>query len=129
MHRPVIVSFARTPIGKFLGSLSKVRAPELGAIAVKGAISRSGLEERIQIKEAFMGNVVSAGIGQAPCRQAGEKVYRGIKSNPFTILTSFIFSSWGWSADENYLYDNQQGLRFRNEIRNSCITNDSMWRP
>jgi len=72
MNRPVIVSFARTPIGKFRGSLSSIRAPDLGAIAVKGAINRSGLEDEIRIKEAFMGNVLSAGIGQAPCRQAGE---------------------------------------------------------
>ena len=68
---PVIVSFARTAIGKFRGSLSSLSGPELGATAVKGAITRTGMED-LQIAEAFMGNVVSAGIGQAPCRQAGE---------------------------------------------------------
>lgn len=72
MIRPVIVSFARTPIAKFRGSLASMRAPELGAIAIKGAISRTGMQDDLRITEAFMGNVVSAGIGQAPCRQAGE---------------------------------------------------------
>jgi acetyl-CoA C-acetyltransferase len=72
MNRPVIVSFARTPIGRFRGSLSSVRGPDLAASAVKGAINRAGLEDKISIKEAFMGNVISAGIGQAPARQAGK---------------------------------------------------------
>ena len=69
----VIVSFARTPIGKFLGKLSSVKAPELGATAIKGALDKaSGSADQLPftISEAFMGNVVSAGIGQAPCRQA-----------------------------------------------------------
>lgn len=70
MNRPVILSFARTPIGRFRGSLSSVRGPDLAASAVKGAINRAGLEDKISIKEAFMGNVISAGIGQAPARQA-----------------------------------------------------------
>jgi|AntRauTorckE5430_2_1112549.scaffolds.fasta_scaffold24209_2 acetyl-CoA C-acetyltransferase len=72
MKSTVIVSFARTPIGKFRGSLSSLKAPELGAIAIKGAIARMGMDHDLRISEAFMGNVVSAGIGQAPCRQAGE---------------------------------------------------------
>ena len=72
MNRPVIVSFARTPIAKFRGSLSSMRAPELGAIAVRGAIARLGMENDFNITEAFMGNVVSAGIGQAPCRQVSK---------------------------------------------------------
>ncbi len=74
MSRPVIVSFARTPVAKFRGSLSTLKAPELGAVAIRGALSRMGdsIQGNLQIKEALMGNVVSAGIGQAPCRQAGE---------------------------------------------------------
>ena len=69
----VIVSFARTPIGKFLGKLSSVKAPELGATAIKGALSKaSGSADHLPftVAEAYMGNVVSSGIGQAPCRQA-----------------------------------------------------------
>ena len=66
---PVIVSAARTPVGKFLGGLSTLRAPELGAIAIKAALERSGLSGD-QIDEVIMGQVVQAGSGQAPARQA-----------------------------------------------------------
>lgn len=64
----VIVSVARTPIAKFLGSFSSITAPQLGSIAIRGAVSK--LPSDLKIREAFFGNVVSAGIGQAPCRQA-----------------------------------------------------------
>jgi acetyl-CoA C-acetyltransferase len=64
-----IVSAARTPIGAYLGSLSAVTAPHLGATAIKGALARAGLAPDT-IEEVFMGNVLSAGIGQAPARQA-----------------------------------------------------------
>src|SRR5690242_2628575 len=66
---PVIVSAARTPIGKFLGALSSLTAPELGAIAIKAAIERSGVPAG-DIDEVIMGNVVQGGVGQAPARQA-----------------------------------------------------------
>ena len=65
----VIVSVGRTPIGSFLGSLSKITAPKLGAIAIKGALNKINLNPT-QVDEVFMGNVVSAGLGQAPARQA-----------------------------------------------------------
>jgi len=65
----VIVSAARTPIGKFLGGLASLSATELGAIAIREAVRRSGAPVD-QIEEAIMGNVVSAGVGQAPARQA-----------------------------------------------------------
>lgn len=64
----VIVSIARTPIAKFCGSLQSLKAPQLGTAAIQGAISRLGAE--VDIREAFIGNVCSAGIGQAPARQA-----------------------------------------------------------
>jgi acetyl-CoA C-acetyltransferase len=64
-----VVSAARTPIGAFLGSLSSVRAPALGATAIKGALARARLAPDA-VQEVFMGNVLSAGIGQAPARQA-----------------------------------------------------------
>lgn len=69
----VIVSYARTPIGKFRGSLSHLTAPQLGAFAIRGAIARASELQSAgvpKIVEAYMGNVLSAGIGQAPCRQA-----------------------------------------------------------
>jgi acetyl-CoA C-acetyltransferase len=65
----VIVSAARTPIGKFLGALSSLSAPELGAAAIKAAIERSGAPMS-DIDEVIMGNVVQGGVGQAPARQA-----------------------------------------------------------
>lgn len=64
----VIVSFARTPIGKFCGSLSSLKGSELGSIAIRGALDR--LSVPVTIQEAYLGNVVSAGMGQAPARQA-----------------------------------------------------------
>jgi len=65
----VVVGAARTPIGKFLGALSPLTAPRLGAVAIRAAVERSGIDPS-SIDEVFMGNVVSAGIGQAPARQA-----------------------------------------------------------
>ena len=64
-----IVSAVRTPIGAFMGSLSTIPATQLGATAIKGALERSGLKAE-QINEVFMGNVLQAGVGQAPARQA-----------------------------------------------------------
>jgi len=66
---PVIVGAARTPTGKFLGGLASFTAPQLGAIAIKEAVRRSGIDPST-LDEIIMGNVVSAGIGQAPARQA-----------------------------------------------------------
>jgi acetyl-CoA C-acetyltransferase len=68
-HIPVIVGAARTPTGKFLGSLASFTAPQLGAIAIQEAVRRSGIDPAT-LDEVIMGNVVSAGIGQAPARQA-----------------------------------------------------------
>jgi acetyl-CoA C-acetyltransferase len=68
MRNAVIVSYARTSIGKFRGGLSHLTAPQLGAAAIRGALSRLG--DTPNIAEAYMGNVLSAGVGQAPCRQA-----------------------------------------------------------
>jgi acetyl-CoA C-acetyltransferase len=65
----VILSYARTPMGSFQGALSSVPATELGATAVKAAIERAGISGE-QVDKVFMGNVLSAGLGQAPARQA-----------------------------------------------------------
>ena len=72
-HDPVLVSAVRTPIGRFLGTLSPLTAPQLGAIAIEEAIRRAGISVD-QIDEVIMGNVVSAGVGQAPARQAASVV-------------------------------------------------------
>lgn len=67
--RVVIVSAARTPIGSFMGALSTVPAPKLGAVAIKGALEKINLKPEL-VDEVIMGNVVQAGEGQAPARQA-----------------------------------------------------------
>lgn len=69
MKEVVIVSAARTPIGSFLGSLSTVPATKLGSVAIKGALDKIGLKPEL-VDEVIMGNVVQAGLGQAPARQA-----------------------------------------------------------
>ncbi|MBI2796272.1 MAG: acetyl-CoA C-acyltransferase [Gemmatimonadetes bacterium] len=68
----VIVGAARTPIGKYLGTLSPLTAPELGAIAIRAAVARSGIDP-LAITDVIMGNVLQGGVGQAPARQASLK--------------------------------------------------------
>jgi acetyl-CoA C-acetyltransferase len=75
--RVVIVSAVRTPIGSFMGSLSGVTAPKLGAIAIKGALDKIQLDPNL-VDEVFMGNVIQAGVGQAPARQAA--IYAGLST-------------------------------------------------
>ena len=69
MRKVVIVSAKRTPIGKFLGGLATIPAPHLGAIAIKGALEAAGIQP-LEVDEVIMGNVLQAGVGQAPARQA-----------------------------------------------------------
>ena len=64
-----IVAAVRTPMGAFMGSLSSVPATQLGAVAIKGALDKSGMDPQL-VDEVFMGNVLQAGVGQAPARQA-----------------------------------------------------------
>jgi len=66
---PVIVSAARTPVGRFLGGLTPLKAPELGAAAIRAAISRAGIDAA-EIQDVILGNVLQGGVGQAPARQA-----------------------------------------------------------
>ncbi|MGB5499933.1 MAG: acetyl-CoA C-acyltransferase [Maribacter sp.] len=75
MKDVVIVSAVRTPIGSFMGSLSTIPAPKLGAIAIKGALAKIKLDPKL-VNEVLMGNVVQAGTGQAPARQAA--IFAGI---------------------------------------------------
>jgi len=85
-----IVSFARTPIGSLSGSLSSVTAPQLGATAIKEALARAGVSAE-SVGEVFMGNVVSAGIGQAPAQQAS--IYAGLPTNvPCTTVNKVCAS-------------------------------------
>ncbi len=86
----VIVSAVRTPIGSFMGALSTVSAPKLGAIAIKGALDRINLNPAL-VDEVLMGNVVQAGTGQAPARQAA--LFAGIPNTvPCTAVNKVCAS-------------------------------------
>jgi len=86
----VIVSMARTPIGSFLGTLSSIPATKLGAVAIKGALDKINLSAD-KVDEVFMGNVVSAGLGQAPARQAS--IFAGIPDTvPCTTINKVCSS-------------------------------------
>lgn len=72
MSDAFLISGARTPIGKFLGSLSSLSAPELGAVAIREALSRGSIAPA-SVEDVIMGNILAAGLGQAPARQAALK--------------------------------------------------------
>jgi acetyl-CoA C-acetyltransferase len=85
MREVFIVGAARTPIGSFQGALASVEAPRLGAAAIQGALGRAGLKAEL-VGETFMGNVLSAGVGQAPARQAA--IYAGVPhKTPATTIS------------------------------------------
>lgn len=90
MKKVVIVSAVRTPIGSFMGALSTVPAPKLGAIAIKGALDKINLDPNL-VEEVLMGNVVQAGTGQAPARQAA--IFAGIPNTvPCTTVNKVCAS-------------------------------------
>lgn len=90
MQEVYIASAVRTPIGSFGGSLSNFTAVQLGALAIKGALSKAGVEAS-QVNEVYMGNVLSAGLGQAPARQAS--IEAGIGHNvPCTTVNKVCAS-------------------------------------
>src|SRR5512143_1488583 len=78
-HEAVILSAVRTPMGRFQGSLSGIPAPRLGARVVKAAVERAGIPDPAAIDEVIMGNVVSAGLGQNPARQAA--IFAGLPAS------------------------------------------------
>ncbi len=93
----VILSAARTPIGKFQGALSGIPAPQLGAVAIGAAIARAGVDPAV-LSEVILGNVVPAGEGQAPARQAA--IAAGVPDSVGAL-------------------DDQQGLRLRAQGRHA----------
>ncbi|EPX56716.1 acetyl-CoA acetyltransferase [Cystobacter fuscus DSM 2262] len=86
----VIVGAARTPIGTFQGSLAKLTAPQLGAIAIKAALERSGVSPD-QVSETIMGCVLQAGVGQAPARQAA--IFAGIPESVPAVTLNKVCGS------------------------------------
>ncbi|RKH74492.1 thiolase family protein [Corallococcus aberystwythensis] len=86
----VIVGAARTPIGSFQGALSKLTAPQLGAIAIKAALERAGVKPEA-VQEVIMGNVLQAGVGQAPARQAA--IFAGIPESVPAVTLNKVCGS------------------------------------
>ncbi len=147
----VILSAARTPVGKFQGALSSVPATQLGAIAVKAAVERAGINPN-EIEEVIMGNVVQAGEGQAPARQSG--ILGGI---PATVSASTInkvcgsglkaamiasqavragdadlFVAGGFESMSRapYLVSGRSGeLKFGNQPLTDALLYDGLWDP
>jgi len=89
MKEVYIVSALRTPIGSFGGSLSTLTASQLGAIAIKAAVERAGINPE-QVQEVFMGNVLSANVGQAPANQAAK--FAGLLNIPATTINKVCAS-------------------------------------
>jgi acetyl-CoA C-acetyltransferase len=146
-----IVSAARTPIGAYLGSLASVTAPNLGATAIQGALARAKVAPDA-IQEVFMGNVLSAGIGQAPARQAMK--YAGIpdKTPATTVskvcgsgLQAVVFGAktvalgdadlviaGGMESMSNvpyYLQQGRTGYRMGNGTLIDGMIHDGLWDP
>lgn len=147
----VIVSIARTPQGAFQGSLSALTAPKLGAIAIKKALERAGIGGST-VDEVFMGNVLQAGIGQAPARQAA--IFAGLPNSvPATTVNkvcgsgmkSIIFGVQSILTGDNdvvvaggmesmsnapyYLPNARGGLRMGNAPFIDGMIHDGLWDP
>ena len=145
----VIVSGARTPIGRFLGSLSSFKAPELGGFAVKAAIERAGVKAD-EPDEIFMGNVAQGGEGQAPARQASIK--GGLAPTvPATTINKVcgsglkavmlaaqairagdgdIFVAGGMESMSNvphYLFTGRQGVKLGDQKLVDGVVHDGLW--
>jgi len=84
MREAVILSYARTPIGRFQGGLASIRAPELGALAIRAALAKRELDPAL-VEEVIMGNVLQAGVGQNPARQAARAAGIPDEVGSFTV--------------------------------------------
>ena len=148
----VILSAARTPSGRFQGSLSGIPAPKLGAIAIRAAVERSGVPDPTEIDEVIMGNVVTAGEGQAPARQAA--IFAGLPASvgATTInkvcgsgLKSVMLAAQSIRAGDGelfvaggmesmsrapYMVSGRSGeLRFGHLQLTDALLNDGLWDP
>jgi acetyl-CoA C-acetyltransferase len=151
-RQPVILSAVRTPSGRFQGSLSGFSAPQLGARVIAAAVERAGIPEPADIDEVFMGNVVSAGLGQNPARQAA--IFGGL---PVTVgattlnkvcgsgLKAAMFSAQAIRAGDGqlfvaggmesmsrvpYLVDGRRGnLRYGHAQLTDALLHDGLWDP
>jgi acetyl-CoA C-acetyltransferase len=149
MTNVYIVGAARTPIGRFLGGLASTPAVELGAIAIRGALEKAGLKAS-QVDEVIMGNVLSAGLGQAPARQAAiraqipeaasvmtvnkvcasglEAIHlaaRSIREGESDVVIAGGMESM--SSAPYLIQGARQGLRAGNQIMQDAIIQDGLW--
>ncbi|GAB1471261.1 acetyl-CoA C-acetyltransferase [Chloroflexota bacterium] len=150
-NEAVILSAARTPIGRFQGALSSIPAPQLGATAVKAAVARAGIDPS-EVEELLMGNVVAAGLGQAPARQSG--IFGGLPASvsattlnkvcgsglKAAMLASqairagdgelFIAGGFESMSRAPYLVSGRMGeLKFGNTQMTDALLNDGLWDP
>ena len=145
----VIVSAVRTPVGRFLGGLAAVTAPELGGIAIRAAVERSGVSPD-EIDEVIMGNVLQGGVGQAPARQAA--IRSGLPSSISAVtinkvcgsgLKAVMLAAQSIRAGDNevvvaggqesmsnapfYLYGHRQGVKFGDQTLVDGVVRDGLW--
>jgi acetyl-CoA C-acetyltransferase len=146
---PVIVSAVRTPIGRFLGALSTVSAPELGAAAIREAVQRAGIDTA-DIAEVIMGNVVQGGVGQAPARQATIKAGLPNTVSALTInkvcgsgLKAVMLAAQSIRAGDSqvviaggqesmsnapfYVYGHRNGVKFGDQTMVDGLIRDGLW--
>jgi len=151
-RQPVILSAVRTPMGRFQGALAPLSAVQLGAAVVREAVRRAGLNDPADIDEVLMGNVVSAGLGQAPARQAAifaglpetvgattlNKVCgSGLKAGMFAAQAikagdADLIVAGGMESMSNapYLLRGRRGeLRYGNVTLEDALLHDGLWDP
>lgn len=146
---PVIVGAARTPIGRYLGALASLSAPDLGSIAIREAVRRSGIPGE-DIQEVLMGNVLQGGVGQAPARQALLKA--GIPSSVSAVtinkvcgsgLKAVMLAAQGIRAGDlqvavaggqesmsnapHYVYGYRGGVKFGDQSLVDGMIRDGLW--
>jgi acetyl-CoA C-acetyltransferase len=150
--QPVILSAVRTPTGRFGGSLSRIPAPKLGALVVKASMERAGLQDHVQVDEVIMGNVVTAGLGQNPARQA--TIFGGMPNsvNATTVnkvcgsgLKAVMLAAQAIRAGDGSLfvaggmenmsdtpflvYGRNDELRYGNSQLTDALLHDGLWDP
>jgi acetyl-CoA C-acetyltransferase len=146
---PVIVSAVRTPIGRYLGGLATLSAPDLGAIAIREAVARSGVRAE-DVAEVIMGNVVQGGVGQAPARQAAMKAGLPSAVSALTInkvcgsgLKAVMLAAQAVRAGDNqvmvaggqesmsnapfYVYGYRNGVKFGDQTLVDGLIRDGLW--
>ena len=146
---PVILSAVRTPIGKYLGALSSLAAPQLGAIVVRESVARSGID-RTTIEEVIMGHVVQGGSGQAPARQA--LIHGGVPATVPALTINKVCGSGlkavmlaaqsiragdqqvvvaggmeSMSSAPHYVYGYRNGIKAGNQTMVDGMIHDGLW--